>query len=87
MLKRWRQCCVTPVAALTREEKRQQCFFDGDGSNVTGDISMRQRRATATVCRNGRRQQGSDAATAEMTETAGRAGKATAAKASTQQRC
>ena len=51
---------MTPVAAATREEKRQQCFLDGDGSNVTGDSSMRQRRATATVCRNRRWQQGSN---------------------------
>ena len=68
---------MTPVAAAMREEKRQQCFLDGDRSNTTGDSSMRQRRATATVCRNGRRQQDSDAATAEMTETAGREAKAT----------
>ena len=78
---------MTPVAAATREGKSQQCFLDGDGSKATGYSSMRQRRATATVCRNGSLQQGSDAATAEMTETAGRAAKATAAKASTQQRC
>ena len=68
---------MTPVAAAIGRKKKQQYFLDGDGSKATGDSSMRQRRATATVCRNGRWQQGSDAATAEMTETAGRAAKAT----------